>query len=194
MQGGSLELRRSAWSRDAASPPGHNQPSTVHVLGPVLDTRLGRLTRSLSDDVFDRLIQSLAGCSFKVTVLQRLGEALWGPRSVACLTRQGNTYWSLSGDYLCDVPPEFPLQAFRLQTDHWDEGLLIPHENFDRGPANTSGMFRKATIMGMPRLPDGLGWAAHYVDERTGTVMRALMDYEINTDGYTLRYDVICGW
>ena len=178
-------------------PPTVPRPG-IHILGPEAVGADGRLMRGLSDDVFERLIQAYrrvwlpVGRTLRCVDLSRPGDhTIEGE-----LREQWNTSWVMAAAFTTDHPPYFDLAAFRGATNRWIRGTWMCPERYGvvpDVPPPVAEMFGAARIIGMPILPSGLLWAAHYVDEDTGLVMRALFDYKANVDEFLMRWDVVCG-
>lgn len=136
-----------------------------------------RRVKALSDDVFARLVLGAAGRTF------RLIEA---DDAVDCPDiQQWHTGYELDLE-----DPRVDLERFRSFTDRWYQGkqLYIGPEGVP-----PEEMFMDRLVVGRPVLPAGLLWAAHYVDEQTGLVMRAVADHSIVHEHTLCRWDVICG-
>lgn len=155
----------------------------VHVLGEVPTDRAARLVKMLSDDVFERLCRNLRNRNFRVTTGERIGED--------DLAEQWNTGRRVSLDYASDTPPVFPVAQFRESTDRWVRGHVMSTDVKLGAPTHEA--FSGMHVMGMAFLPLGLLWCAHYVDESTGTVMRAVSQFDVVMGDLTVRWDVLCG-
>lgn len=159
----------------------------VAVLGaPSPDGVLGQLVRGLSDDVFERLRHAVHGRSFRVLTTDRAGTQA---TANSVILEQANTGFECDPIYLSDTAPVFDLARFRRLTDRWTRGC----ELCIGSGGDAAELFAAAQVVRMPVLPLGPRWAAHYVDEKTGLVMRALMDYNLETDVYVFRWDVLYG-
>lgn len=164
----------------------------VHVIGPELDTPFGIFIRQLSDDVFRRLIAEFP--SVRVINGRRVGHTEdvveHGRVASYCLTEQWNTGTEIGGEFLNGRHlVNFDLERFRHRTSHWERGLVLCMG----GLIPTREAFAPAAVVGLPELPLGLAWAAHYLDERTGAAMRVVSDYEVQWDHAVVRYDVLVG-
>ena len=153
----------------------------VHVLGPKPTDDTQRLVRVLSDDVFDRLRRACPRL-VRLTTAEKMGEAVdWVG------VKQANTSYTLNS---MEVENPLDLERFRLCTDCWVVGLVI-----SPGPgwANAAELFKDARLVGLPWLPEGMVWRAHYLDETTGWAMRALAAYDLTLDQLVMRWDVLYG-
>lgn len=175
--------------------------ASVHVLGPEPTTPDQRFFKGLSDDVFERLRSAFrekwSSRTMRVVVAEDMGDAVLE----GVLQFQWNTSYKLHASFTSDRPPYFPIDHFRWATNRWITGSCMCPEFPVYGdwsppsnqPVPIAEMFGKARIVGMPRLPHGLIWQAHYIDEDTGLVMRAVASYEVQMDEYLARWDVIVG-
>lgn len=161
-----------------------------HVLGPDPVDGAQRLTKALSDDVFERARAELKGRSYRLTSGQRLGDI--------DITNQWHIMIDVGDEYATDRPPEFPLEMFRRATSGWQRGNVGYRSGINLGFADESGTptleaFKDARAVGQPILPSGVVWAAHYLDEESGFTMRAVSQFQVMTALLTLRWDVLCG-
>lgn len=175
------------WEREPV--PG----ATVHVLGAPAKDRYSRLVKMLSDDVFDRLCRAVGGRSYAVTQAERIGEVSAARFRSVTMTHQWNTDWRASFGHVAEQPLPFPLLAFRERTNRWMPGFSAFGTDQDdlRKPAREA--FGSSSAVGMPFLPRGVLWQAHYLDGRTGMVMRAVGAVDIVKDDIMVRWDVLCG-
>lgn len=199
--GASIAIRPT-WDKSKELEPSVNQPTTVHVLGEKLDNEPGRLIRSISDDVFDRLCQNVTGPIY-LTESDRPGSTADMPNGTrATMMRQLAIAVRIEARYASDRPPVFNLEGFRHWTNYWSTGgggLMIawPPRDFAVGSdphgKPTREAFEGIVACGQLSLPRGMEWSANYVDEKTGMCMRVVFAYEMSMDDYQLRYDVLCG-
>lgn len=178
-------------------------PDSVRVLGSEVTGPDQRLFKGLSDDVFERLRAAFRATwphrSLRVVTAERHGEAV----AEGALNTAWNTSYKLPTAFTADAPPFFPLAHFQWSTAQWIRGTVMAPNCLTYGydgwkqPSEAvvpvEEMFGDVRVIGMPRLPDGLPWRAHYIDEDTGLVMRALYTLDIYTDEYLARWDVITG-
>lgn len=171
----------------------------IHVLGDEVASPDQRLARGMSDDVFERLLKAYTNAfpsrPMWVVAIGQLGE--YAPEG-RTLTNQWNSSFTTPSAFSTDQQPYFDLAEFRNGTNGWVAGTCIqPSRPGYGGPPSQqvpiAEMFGERRIVGMPMLPSGLQWRAHYVDEDTGLVMRALAYLDIMTDEFICRWDVICG-
>ena len=107
-----------------------------------------------------------------------------------------NTAVELSGEYMSEHPTELNIKQFRVETDHWVMGPIVCFNNrlaAEQYPPNAHVILARKTTVALLVLPQGLEWAANYVDETTGMAMRALCDWDLCRDQLMLRWDVLCG-
>lgn len=188
----SVSSGRTVWTEELV--PSESQRSTVHILGPAALRPLQKLVRRLSDDVFDRVCQVFEGRTCQLVDVARAGAVgPWGQTF-----SQMHTAVQVSNMFAQDNPPPFDLKNFRFATNAWIMGqaLLIGWRTGGLASAsedNRRDTFAGITVMGIPYLPTGMEWAAHYVDEQTGVFMRVVATYDINVDEVVVRWDVICG-
>lgn len=159
------------------------EPVRVHVLGmPVVDASQ-RFVKMMSDDVFERTLSALRGRSFQLTNGERVGEysinAMW------------NNSIKVDSIYACEHPDRFDIEEFRRETNGWMLGCTMCPGGGGTPAAEAFGP--RITQVGLPFLPVGLLWAAHYIDEGTGFAMRAVAQHEIYFDRLLARWDVLCG-
>lgn len=175
-------------------------PASVRVLGSEVTGPDHRLFKGLSDDVFERLRGGFRARwpyrALRVVTAEQQGEAV----AEGYLHTAWNTSYKLPTAFTADTPPFFPLAHFQWSTAQWIRGTaMAPNcltygvEQSPVGVVPVNEMFGEAQLIGMPRLPDGLPWRAHYIDEDTGLVMRAIYALDIYTDEYLVRWDVITG-
>lgn len=143
-------------------------PGTIHV-------------RQLCAAAFDQLCRDLIpfGKTFRVVDGYRVGD-----RGV---THQWNTGWSYNLGAMTHRPDEF--DRFLTAMSGWSLGNML----VKGGPVKALDAFGPRTLMAMPPLPFGLTWAANYLEEQSGVVMRGLAIADVMTDEHTLRFDVLCG-
>ena len=132
-------------------------------------------------------------------MVDRIGEAA----AEGIIRDRWATSVKMSASFATNYPPYFDLARFRIVTDHWTRGPQIEsyyHNSDPSGfrPTHIKSMFGEVygadvAVVGMPCLPSGMVWSAHYIDEETGIVMRALCVYEAESDDYVMRWDIITG-
>lgn len=157
----------------------------VRVLGPTPEPGWPFITKQMSDSVFERLRQPFMGRSLRLENAAYLGEG--------ALAWQINTSYAV---YLgTTVPNPFPYAHFLNWTNCWVTGTRIALPGLGDAPlgATPRHLMAEARCVGMPILPAGLLWAAHYLDEDTGLAMRALSVYETHADLIVFRWDVFYG-
>ena len=176
--------------------------SEVVVLGDELDSDFGKFIRQLSDDVFRRLSAEFPPVRLSIAKKLGEGEPIGSDEDVTDGWRQHRTiYRSLAQQWNTgiEIPsmfvmahhqPHFDLERFRDQTSHWELGAALSIG----GRVPTKEAFANAKIVGLPELPRGLIWCAHYLDTKSGAAMRVLADhFSIVSDTITVRYDVMIG-
>lgn len=165
-------------------------PSTVHVLGAEPTDGAQRLIKAMSDDVFEQLRQRFRAAyrtkTLKVTAYQYVGD---GP-----IRESWHAAVRVDLCYAGERPPEFPLETFRRETACWTHGYQLLFGSTDPKDATpVTQMFDDVAAVGMPMLPQGVMWTAHYLDEDTGLFMRAVADFDIVTNDAKARWDVLVG-
>lgn len=177
--------------------------SSIHVLGQSLAHADQRLAKGLSDDVFARLVSAFRAewpaRSLRVVMVDRIGEAV----VEGVIRDQWASSVKMRASFATDSPPYFNMERFRAVTDHWTCGPQIEPYYHDSDPSGFQRTHIKSifgevygadvVVVGMPRIPSGLVWSAHYIDEETGIVMRAICAYEWECDDYLMRWDVVTG-
>lgn len=160
----------------------------VHILGPTPVSDDAILVRAMSDDVFERLRRAVRGRTLQVV-----------PGTRVVLAYQWNTSVEMGFidiDHFHRVG--FPLSWFRWATDTCPRGAaccparpLYGADLFSVPDPDPAQVFAELRSVGMPILPSGLTWAAHYMDEDTGMVMRVVALADILVDELVVRWDVI---
>lgn len=173
------------------------EPS-IHVFGESPTWRGAQAVKLASDDVFARLCQDLRGQSYRVTQGERVGAAIFTDdvrHGVFHLTEQWNHGYIIESEYIVEHPPVFDVERFRRETNRWIRGTQLAMAGDEAHVPWVSAIeaFGGKRCVGMPFLPIGLVWAAHYLDEATGMVMRAVSQYDIVHAHVAVRWDVLCG-
>lgn len=165
-------------------------PASAHVLGPEPTDSTQRLVRMMSDDVFTQLVTRFRR-AYPAKALRVVEGQYLGDRGLAVMWHAAV---EVDGSYAGDRPPEFPLTDFRARTASWCQGPMLCFGSPSPEHATPiTTMFDGRTRVGMGILPAGLLWAAHYLDEDTGLAMRAVAQFQIQTDRIAARWDVLCG-
>ena len=175
-------------------------PASVHVLGQSPSGQTSRLIKGLSDEVFVRLIGAFRRRRPRDVVRLVSGSRPGDAYADGTLQWQWNTSYKVPLSFTNDAPPYFPIDHFWWATDRWIGGSVCcprpPVYGFWQpvdDHADPFAIFDALRVAGMPYVPSGLPWAAHYVDKDTGLVMRALGSLDIYTDELVCRWDVIGG-
>lgn len=192
--------RRQFFSALAAVPVAARAATQVNVTQPVIPapgrpadgiTHLGTPIASALDRFIDQLSRNKLWRTAEEAGRQWTVRDVAGPGDRGLDIQLARGY-RIQSQYLTDLGEYFELGHFEFETNGWVRGATLMYGRMDDGahPARVYGAYRQC---GMLHLPQGLPFAAHYIHEPSGLVMRAVADEDLAYDTLTIRWDLLLG-
>lgn len=178
---------------------GQHQHHTPRVTGPTSylgaepDSQIQRVMMALSESVFARLTQA---CDHTLRLDDKCDKIGSVTGRGVCLDTQMHTQANLPPGMGAEYPPDWDYEAFVANTDYWELGqsISIPSLTSEKaGPPNAAELLKGKTANGLMVMPRGVTWCGTYINDQTGLAMRGIGSYLLYTDGFEMRWDVLCG-
>lgn len=166
----------------------------ISYLGADPDSNIQRVMMALSESVFVRLTNA---CDHALRLDDKCDKIGSVTARGICLDQQMHTQANLPPGMGAEHPPEWDFEGFVAATNHWEVGQAISIPSLsttkDAGPPNAAELLKGKTVNGLMYMPRGVTWCGSYIHDQTGLAMRGIGTYLLYTDGFEMRWDVLCG-